>query len=101
MVMSGHPNVEETTPDYISTYCVVGMGKKSGKIPIKEVLNMPLHTIFFTIARAFGSTGSHHATKAQMTYVIKCTEPRVFNWCEGLLTNLRDQLTRCQTGEQK
>jgi len=101
VVMSGHRNVEETTTDYISTHYVAGMSKTSGKIPIKAVVNMPLCTIIFTIARTFGSTGSHHAMKAQMTYAIECTEPRVFNWCEGLLTNLRDQLTRCRAGEQK
>jgi len=93
--------VEKTTSDYISTYCVAGMSKSSGRILIKAVINMPLQTILFTIARDFSSTGSHSAMKTQMTYAIECTKPRVFNWCQGLLTNLCDHLTRCRAGEQK
>lgn len=77
--MSGHKNVEETTANYITTYCAARTGNKSGKIPIKDMVNMPLRNILFTIARAFGSTGYHHATKAHMTYAIECTEPTVFN----------------------
>jgi len=99
--MSVQKNVEETTTDYISTYCVARTSKKSGNISIKDMVNMPLRTILFTIARAFGNTSSHHATKGQMTYAIECTEPRVFNWCGGLLTNLHDQLMRCQTRKHK
>jgi len=101
VIMSGHKNVEETTADYIATYCVSDTDKKSGKISIKEVTNMPLRTILFTIVRDFGSTSSHHATKAQMTYALECIEPRVFNWCEGSLVKLQDVLTRCRTGKKK
>lgn len=53
VVMSVHRNVEETTTNYITTYYVVGMGNKSKKIMIKDVVNMSLRTILFTIARAF------------------------------------------------
>lgn len=90
MNMSGHKNVEETIADYIATHCIAGTGKKSGNISIKDMVNMPLQTIIFTIVKAFDSNGSHHATKAQMTYAIECNELIVFNWCGGLLTNLHD-----------
>lgn len=90
VIMSGHRNMEETMSDYISSYCVFGTSKSSDKIPIKAVTNMHLRTILFTIARAFGSTGSHSVMKAQMTYALGCIEPRVFNWCQSLLTNLCD-----------
>jgi len=62
--MSGHKNVKETTNDYITSHCRADTKKKSGNIPIKEVMNIPLHIIFFTISRVFGSTGWNHATNA-------------------------------------
>lgn len=27
-----------------------------------------------------------------------CLTPTVFNWCEGLLANMKNQLTKCKTG---
>lgn len=36
--------------DYITTYFSMGMQNKSGNIPIKDVTNMPLCTIIFTIS---------------------------------------------------
>lgn len=98
VVMSGQRNVmEEAMFDYITTYYIAGIGKSTGKVMITVVKNMPLCTILFTIVRDFGSMESHSATKAHMTYAIECIEPRVFNWCQGLLTNICDQLTRCRT----
>lgn len=101
VLMSGKRTyVEETMNDYIHEYCVPGTTKKSGRISILIVTNMPLRTIMFTIVRDFGSTVSHSATKAQMTYALECVEPRVFNWCEGLQINIHDQLTHCRTSKQ-
>jgi hypothetical protein len=28
-------------------------------------------------------------------------EPRVFNWCEGVLKSMKKQLTKCRSGELK
>lgn len=73
---------------YINQHCVAGTEKKGGRASILVVTDVVLHTILFTVTRAFSSLGSHVATKAQMTYTIECMEPRVFNWCEGLRTNI-------------
>jgi len=101
VVMSGQRNdVEETMDGYIREYCAPGIVKKSGRAFIPAVMDIPLRTILFSVVRAFGSLGAHSTTKAQMTYALECVEPRVFNWCEGLRTNLHDQLTRCRIGKQ-
>lgn len=85
---------------FISTFCVPGTQKKAGRVPIPAVTDVVLRTVLLTITRAFGSLGAHAATKAQMAYAVECLEPRVFNWCEGLRTNMFHQLTSCRTGKQ-
>jgi hypothetical protein len=89
------------TDEYIAQYCREGTRKSSGKIPIKDIIDHPLCMILFTITKLAGSTGPHLASKSQMVYAIECLEPRVFNWCGGLLVNLKDQITKCKTGRQK
>jgi len=101
VVMGGQrPDVELTMDHFISTFCVPGTQKKACRAPIPAVADVVLRTILLTITRAFGSLGAHAATKAQMAYAIECLEPRVFNWCEGLRTNMYHQLTSCRTGKQ-
>ena len=31
-----------------------------------------------------------------MLYALECMEPRVFNWCDGVLRNIFTQLTNCK-----
>jgi len=101
VVMSGQrSDVEFSMDDYIRRYCAAGTKKKAGRASILAVTDMPLRTILFTVMRVFGSLGAHADTKAQMNYAIECMEPRVFNWCEGLRTNLHSQLTSCRMGKQ-
>ena len=93
-------DVEHTMDHYIHQFCAPSTEKKAGRAPIMVVTDVVLRTILFTITRVFGSLGAHVATKAQMAYAVECMEPRVFNWCEGLRTNMMNQLTSCRTGKQ-
>ena len=100
MVMSGQrSDVEHTMDYYISHHCVARTKKKGGRASILAVIDVVLRTILFIVTREFGSLGAHTMTKAQMTYAIECTEPRVFNWCEGLRINMMSQLTSCRIGK--
>ena len=36
-----------------------------------------------------------------MIYSIECMEPIVFNWYEGMVVNLTDQLNKCRWGHLK
>jgi len=101
VMMSGKKyDVEHTMDHYICQFCAPGTKKKAGRASILAVTDVVLHTILFTITRGFGSLGAHAETKAQMAHTVECMEPRVFNWCEGLQTNLMSQLTSCQTEKQ-
>jgi hypothetical protein len=43
----------------------------------------------------------HMSLQIHFQCAIECMEPRVFNWCEGLLKNMKKQLTKCGTDRLK
>jgi hypothetical protein len=94
--LCGFKGVGDKTKNYISQHCIVGTRESSGKIPIKNVRDLSLGTILFTITRFVGSLAPHLATNSQMQYqyAVDCMAPTVFNWCEGLLKSMKDQLTK-------
>ena len=87
--------------DLIDEYCVVRTRSQGGKILIKNIMDRPLRTVAFTIEKVAGSLVSHHATKTHMMYALECMSPTIFNWSEGLLVILEDQLTKCRRGDLK
>jgi hypothetical protein len=68
---------------------------------IKEVRDLTLRSILFSITNLAGSTSAHLASKSQMAYALQCVEPRLFNWSAGFLRNVKDQITKCRTGKHK
>ena len=88
----------EPIESYIKDRCVDGTRRQGEKLPIQHVTDIPLHTILYTVTRIAGSTSAHLASKSQVMISIRATEGVVFDWCSGLLTNLKDRLTHCQEG---
>jgi hypothetical protein len=64
---------------YVSYHCVPSTEKHSGKVAIKDVWDLPLRTILYTITHMAGSATPHMALQIHFQYVIECMEPRVFN----------------------
>jgi hypothetical protein len=48
-----------------------------------------------------GSAAPHMALQSYFQYALECMEPRVFNWCEGVLKSMKKQLTKCRSGDLK
>jgi hypothetical protein len=86
---------------YISHHCVLGTKKHSGKVSIRDVQYFPLQTILYTITCMEGSVTPHMALQSHFHYALECMEPRVFNWCEGVLKIMKKQLTKCISGGLK
>jgi hypothetical protein len=86
---------------YIAHHCVPGTEKHSGKFSRRDVRDFPLRTILYTITQMARSVAPHMDLQIQFQYAIECMEPRVFNWCEGLLKNMKKQLTKCRNGRLK
>jgi hypothetical protein len=64
IMLIGHQDTEMMTDEYIAQYCRDGTRKRSGKIPIKDIMDRPLCTILFTITKLAGSTWMHLASKS-------------------------------------
>ena len=95
IVLVGHRGTNLSIDEYMDQYCRVRARKRSGKIPIKDVVSHPLRMIFFTITKLVGSVDPHLDSKAHMAYNLECLEPKVFNWCEEFLGKLKYQITKC------
>ena len=91
----------EPVESYIRDLCADGTHRQGGKLSIQHVMDIPLCTILYTVTRIAGSTSTHLASKSQVMISIRATKGIVFDWCSGLLANLKDQLTHCREGRQK
>jgi hypothetical protein len=87
--------------EYISRYCETEVERRKGKVFIRGVQDLTLQTILFTIVCMVGSVSLHMALQIYFQYVVECTEPRVFNWCDGLLRNIKTQLTKSKNEDLK
>jgi hypothetical protein len=64
---------------YIHHHCVPGIEKHSSKVAIKDVRDLPLWTILYTITLMAGRVSPHMDLDNHFHYAIECMEPRVFN----------------------
>jgi len=90
-----------TVEDYIASYCAVGTPNIGSRMFIKDMKNLSLRIILFTIGIVAGSSYLHQESHPQMYYRVKCLQPIVFYWCTTLLFNMKSQLTNCSKGRNK
>jgi len=97
--LSGSARGGESVRDYIHRYCREGSQlSKDGKINIRDVTDRSLRTILFTFARLVGSAALLVANRSYMQYALECLEPKVFNWCDAVLSVMKEQLTKVKNG---
>ena len=98
----GSTHEGESVRDYIRRYYREGyQPSRDGKIIIQDVTDQPLRTILFTFSRLAGSVALHLANRSYMQYALECLEPKVFNWCDAVLSVIKDQLTKVKNGRSK
>lgn len=73
----------------------------SGLVPIDRISIRPMRAILWIIVCLVRSKSSHVATKAQLLLVIDCLQPHIFNWCEGFLRQVKEELIACKTHTQR
>jgi hypothetical protein len=84
--------------EYVRDHCEPAAERREGKVAIWGVRDITLRTILWTIARMAGSASPHMALQSYFQYALECLEPRVFNWADAMLRNLKKQLTKCRRG---
>jgi hypothetical protein len=85
---------------YLARHCVPGARLVGGRIPIKDIRELPLRSILFSITSMTGSTSAHLASRSQVAYAVQCLEPTLFNWSAGFLRNVKEQVSRCRMGQK-
>jgi hypothetical protein len=101
VTLTGSRGGGEHMNHYISEHCVLGTQKHNVKVAIKDFRDLPLWAILYTITHMARSATPHMALQSYFQYALECMEPRVFNWCEGVLKSMKKQLTKCRSGGLK
>ena len=101
VTLKGRRGGGEPMSHYISEHCVPSTQKHSGKVAIRDVRDLPLHTVLYTITCMAGSATLHMVLQCYLQYVLEYMEPQVFNWCNGVLRSMKKKLTKCRNGDLK
>ena len=87
--------------DIIDQHCALGTKPQYGKLRIQSIVYIPLRIVVYTIGKVARTRSTHLTTRSHMMYALQCMEPTVFNWCEGMLVCLKNQLSKCKIGTLK
>jgi hypothetical protein len=98
---SGQRALPEQVDMYLARHCFPGARLVGGRIPIKDIQELPLRSILFAITSVTGSTSAHLASISQVDYGVQCLEPTLFNWSAGFLRNVKEQVSRCRMGQKQ
>jgi hypothetical protein len=101
IILSGQRALPMPIDEYLTNHCVPGSRLVGGRIIIKDIRDLPLRSILFSITSIAGSTSSHLVSRSQVAYGLQCLEPTLFNWSARFLQNVKEPITRCRAREQK
>jgi hypothetical protein len=79
VILSGQRALPMPVEEYLENHCVPGSRLVGGRIAIKDVRDIPLRSILFSIKTLVGSTISHLVLRSWVAYGLQCLEPTVFN----------------------
>ena len=68
IVLSGHRALPAPVDEYLANHCVLGVRLVGGRIAIKDIRDLPLRSILFSITRIEGSTSAHLVSRSQVAY---------------------------------
>jgi hypothetical protein len=85
---------------YLSRHCVPRVRLVGGRIPIKDIRELPLWSILFSIMSVMGRTSTHMASRSQVSYGVQCLEPTLFNWSARFLQNVKEQVSQSRMGQK-
>ena len=86
--------------DYVHVYCVGGSKKVGTQIAIKDVRDLHMKILLFTIGRVAGFASLHQVSRMQMSIAVECLT-HVYDWCTTLLLNMKQQLTSIRQEKTK
>jgi len=79
VILIGSRGGGEPMSHYISEHCVPDTQKHIEKFAIRDVYDLPLWTVLYTIMHMEGSATPHMALQSYFQYALECMEPQVYN----------------------
>ena len=98
--LHGKPLGGLTVEDYVHVYCVEGSKKVGTQISIKDLRDLHMKILLFTIGRVAGFASLHQASRTQMSIAMECLT-HLYDWCTTLLMNMKQQLTSIRKKKDK
>ena len=96
VVLSRAQGGKGSLDDIIDQHYSLGTDSQSRNLWIKSLVDIPLRKVVYTISKVVGTRASHLTSRSHMLYALQCMEPTIFNWCEGMLVCLKNQLEKCK-----
>jgi hypothetical protein len=72
ILLSGHRETPQPTEAYVAEHYIPGSRLVGGRITIKDVRDLELWSILFTMNKLAGSTSTHLALKSWISYALQC-----------------------------
>ena len=79
IVLTGQWVLPTPVDEYLASHCVLGARLVGGRIAIKDIRDLSLRSILFSIMSIEGSTSAHLVSISQVAYGLQCLEPTMFN----------------------
>jgi hypothetical protein len=98
VVLSGQRVLLAPMDEYLAKHCVPGVRLVGGRITIKDIKDLHLCSILFSITSITRITSVHLVSRSQVAYGLQCLEPTLFNWSARFLQNVKENIMRCRTG---
>jgi hypothetical protein len=99
IILSRQQGVPMPVKEYVANHFVPGSRLVGSRIVKKNVRDLPLRSVLFSITNLVGITSAHLASRSHMAYALQCVEPTLFNWSTIFLHNVKDQISRCRMGQ--
>ena len=77
-----------TIEDYIQVYYVEDAQKVGTQIPVRDLKDLYMKILLFTIGRVAGSASLHQASRTQINIAVEWLI-HLFDWCTTLLRNMK------------
>ena len=87
--------------NYVDMFCTPGMQKRGSSVIIADIQDFTLQVLASTIVRLAGSSSLHLATRNQMRLAVDCFRGALYDWCSGVASIMRRQLSDCKRGRRK
>ena len=95
MSLSSSNNVGDlvSAQDYVNTYCLPRSKKYGTWVPIGQIFIFLLKMIVITITQVESVSSLHLATRNHMHLGVEFLRNVVFDWCFGLVINMKKKLS--------